>query len=757
MTQPNNPIATHDHEKVFWIGRLSALIPGIIFVWIAFQIPDLAAGRPLQISWLWVPSLNVELTFFLDGLSGLMGLIITAIGALVLIYADAYMGKHPDLAKFFVLLHLFLISMLGLVLSDNLLVLFVFWELTSVFSFLLIGFEHTSESSRASARQALLVTGGGGLLLLVGIVLMGLICDTYSIQDLMTQSDLLRFHKLYLIVFCCVAAGAFTKSAQFPFHFWLPDAMTAPTPISAFLHSATLVKAGLYLMARFDPILGGTMVWMTTLVVIGAVTAVWGSIVAIGQKDLKRVLAHTTIMALGVVMMFLGGRSIPALTAAITFLLVHALYKSALFMVVGNIDHQTGTRQINEIGGLGRCMPVTALAAAMAALSMAGFPLFFGFIGKEIMYKGALAEPVYPALAVTAALIANSLMAAVAAAIALRPFWGRPCGPRPTTETAWPMWLGPLVLSGIGLGFGLIPDWVGRWLIKPAVLALHPTREKIQLKLFYGFNEALLLSIATLCLGAGIYWQRRAIRAVTAQFIKQLPMTFAGCFDQLLRAVAWTASLQTRTLQNGSLFRYLVIIIGTILLAIMWALTDYQRFEFVFKLTPISIWQGILVLLMLMAIITAIRSTSRILTICALGVIGAGIALIFLSFGAPDVALTQLLVETLTLIIVAIVLLRLPRLQTADDPGPAPRLLRFGLALTSGLVVTLLIFLIGLQPVDRTVTEFYEKASYVQAHGRNIVNVILVDFRSLDTLGEITVVAISAIACLALIRKHEQT
>ena len=297
----------HDHEKIYWIGRLSALIPGIIFVWIAFQIPDLAAGRPLQISWHWVPSLNVELTFWLDGLSGLMCLIITAIGALVLIYADAYMGKHPNLAKFFVYLHLFLLSMLGLVLSDNLLVLFAFWELTSVFSFLLIGFEHTSESSRDNARQALLVTGGGGLLLLVGIVLIGLLCNTYSLQDLMTQGDLLRHHGLHGAIFFCVTAGAFTKSAQFPFHFWLPNAMTAPTPISAFLHSATLVKAGIYLMARFHPILGGTMVWMSTLVVLGAVTAVWGSIVAIGQNDLKRILAHTTIMALGVVMMFLGG------------------------------------------------------------------------------------------------------------------------------------------------------------------------------------------------------------------------------------------------------------------------------------------------------------------------------------------------------------------------------------------------------------------------------------------------------------------
>ncbi|MBT8373226.1 MAG: DUF4040 domain-containing protein [Deltaproteobacteria bacterium] len=750
----SNPIHTHGHEKIFWYGRLSALIPSIIFIWIALQVPALATGRPLQISWQWVPSLNVELAFMLDGLSGLFCLIITAIGALVLVYADGYLGNHPNLSKFFVYLHLFLFSMLGLVLSDNLLVLFVFWELTSVFSFLLIGFEHTSQSSRDSARQALLVTGGGGLLLLVGIVLIGLICHTYSLQDLMNQGELLRHNDLYWAIFFCVTAGAFTKSAQFPFHFWLPSAMAAPTPISAFLHSATLVKAGLYLMARFHPILGGTLLWMTTLVVIGAVTAVWGSIVAIGQKDLKRILAHTTILALGIVMMFLGGRTMPALTAAITFLLVHALYKSALFMVVGNIDHQTGTRQIHEIGGLGMHMPFTALAAAMAALSMSGFPLFLGFIGKEIMYKGALTEATYPELAVTAALIANSLMAAVAASIALRPFWGKLRSPSSVTEAAWPMWLGPLVLSGIGLGFGLIPDWVGRWLIQPAVLAFHPTKEIVKLKLFYGFNEPLLLSMATLCLGALIYWKRRVIRAAVLQFTKRLPMTFADCFDLLLQAVAWTASLQTRTLQNGSLFRYLAIIISTILLAVGWALTAFHRFEFAYQATPIRLWQGILILLMLLAIFEVIRSASKLLSICALGVIGAGIALIFLSFGAPDVALTQLLVETLTLIIVAMVLLRLPRLQNAHEPGLAQRLFRFGLAASCGLLVTVLLFMVGQQPVDRTITEFYEKASYVKAHGRNIVNVILVDFRSLDTLGEIIVVAASAIAGLTLVRKR---
>jgi multicomponent Na+:H+ antiporter subunit A len=752
MTQANN----HGPKQACWIGRLSALLPLLLFIWFAFQVPHLATGGRIQVSLPWVPSLGVELKIVLDGLAVLYGLIITAVGTLVMVYADGYMGRHPHIVRFFLYLHLFLLSMLGLVLSDNLLVIFVFWELTSLFSFLLIGFEHTSEESRYSARQALLVTGGGGLLLLVGMLLIGQVCHTYGLSDLVYQGDSLRQHSLYVPIFLCVMAGAFTKSAQFPFHFWLPNAMAAPAPVSALLHSATMVKAGLYLLARLHPILGGTMIWMSTLVVIGAVTAVWGSIVAMGQTDLKRVLAHTTIMALGIVTMFLGSRTTPSLTAATTFLLVHALYKSALFLVVGSIDHQTGTRQIQEIGGIGRSMPITALAASMATLSMAGFPLFLGFVGKEIMYKGALAESVLPGLAVAAALSANVLMAAVAIAIGLRPMWGKSRSSHTIVEAPWSMWLGPLLLSCTGLGFGLIPDWVGRWLIQPAVRSFHPATEKIQLKLFYGFNEPLLLSVITLCLGGLIYWRRRRIRQGVGQWIGYLPLSLSSVFDWLLEGVAWVAERQTRILQNGSLFRYLCIIIGALLLSLGWTMSTWRGLDFRLDVSTLSIWQVLLVMSMLVSITVVVRSTSRLLSICGLGVVGAGIALIFLSFGAPDVALTQLLVETLTLIIAAIVLLRLPRMHSVPRSGLSKNSLRLILSIGSGVVVTVLLALISQQNPDRTITEFYEKASYVKAHGRNIVNVILVDFRSLDTLGEIIVVATSAIASICLIKKKRK-
>jgi multicomponent Na+:H+ antiporter subunit A len=750
MTRENN----HGPKQACWIGRLSALLPLLVFIWFALQVPHIATGGRMQVSLPWVPSLGVELKIVLDGLAVLYGLIITGVGTLIMMYADGYLGRHPHMVRFFLYLHLFLLSMLGLVLCDNLLVIFVFWELTSLFSFLLIGFEHNSGEARQSARQALLVTGGGGLLLLVGMVLIGQVSQTYGLSELTRQGDYLRHHSLYVPIFLCVVAGAFTKSAQFPFHFWLPNAMAAPAPISALLHSATMVKAGLYLLARLHPILGGTMIWMSTLVVIGAVTAVWGSIVALGQSDLKRILAHTTIMALGIVTMFLGSRTTPALTAAMTFLLVHAIYKSALFLVVGSVDHQAGTRQIQEIGGIGRSMPFTALAASMATLSMAGFPLFLGFVGKEIMYKGALTETVFPGLAVAAALSANALMAAVAIAIGLRPMWGKSRSSHTIIEAPWSMWIGPLLLSCIGLGFGLIPDWVRFWLIQPAVRSFHPTTETIKLKLFYGFNEPLLLSVITLCLGVGLYWQRLKIRQGILHFIQYLPLSLSGIFDWLLDGIAWVADRQTRILQSGSLFSYLSIIIGFLLLTLGWAMSTWRGLDFTLDRSTLSAWQGLLVISMLVSIVVVVRSTSKLQSICALGVVGAGIALIFLSFGAPDVALTQLLVETLTLIIAAIVLLRLPRIMPSDPrSGLSKHSLRLILSIGSGVVVTVLLALISQQNPDRTITEFYEKASYVKAHGRNIVNVILVDFRSLDTLGEIIVVAISAIASICLINR----
>jgi multicomponent Na+:H+ antiporter subunit A len=741
------------HPLLAWSMRASAALPLGLFVWISLQLPFFAAGQAKRYAVNWVPSLGVELTLTLDGLSGLFTLIISGVGFLIVLYAGAYMAGHSQLGRFYLFLSGFLISMVGLVLADNLLACFVFWELTTLFSFLLIGFDHESAVARSSARQALLVTGVGGLFLLVGILLIGQVSGSYSLAYLTSSGDLLRRHPLYPAILCCVLVGALTKSAQFPFHFWLPNAMAAPTPISTYLHSATMVKAGIYLLARFHPILGGTLPWMSTLVMVGALTAVWGSILAIAQTDLKRLLAYTTIMALGILTMLLGGTTTPSLTAAMTFLLVHALYKSALFMVVGIIDHQTGSRELASVGGLVRALPLTAAAAVAAGLSMAGFPLFLGFIGKEIMYKGILTEDAFPQLATAAALVANSLMTAVAGVVVLRPFFGKPrCAPA-VVEAPAAMWSPPLVLAGTGLFFGLIPDWVVRWLVEPAVLAFHATTEEIQLQLFHGINEPLLLSLLTMSLGAISYLRRRSIRKWVMSLVQHLPVTGEGLYHWGLDTVTWCAKWQTRVLQSGSLYRYVAVIVGAITATMAVVYFSAQGMPDVGFPVGILAYEWILSLLILACIGIIARARSRLLAICGLGIIGTGIAIIFLSYGAPDVALTQLLVETLTVIIAAIVLLRLPPINHPRLKNRFQAYFRLALSLCTGAMITVVLLSVLTQEANPTVTRFYEQASYIEAHGRNIVNVILVDFRSLDTLGEIIVVACAGLAGFALIRK----
>ncbi|MEO0359196.1 MAG: proton-conducting transporter membrane subunit, partial [Pseudomonadota bacterium] len=365
-----------------WDGSVPIIVAVGLFVWFCQFLAPIAAGGTVRFAWDWVPALGISISFLIDGLSLTFALLISGIGALVLLYSNTYLAGHPQYARFALFLTSFMLAMLGLVLADNLIAVFVFWELTTVTSYLLIGFGHETEKGRRSALQALFVTGAGALALLAGLILLGTTMGTFELSEILTRGDELKAHALYVPILILVLAGTFTKSAQFPFHFWLPNAMAAPTPVSAFLHSATMVKAGVYLMARLHPGMAGTDIWFWTLSIAGAFTAVFASILALRQTDLKQALAYTTLMALGVLTLFLGQGSEYGLTAFVTFLIVHSLYKASLFLVVGCIDHATGSRDADTLGGLGRVMPMTACAAGLAALSMAGLPPFLGFIGK---------------------------------------------------------------------------------------------------------------------------------------------------------------------------------------------------------------------------------------------------------------------------------------------------------------------------------------------------------------------------------------
>lgn len=737
------------------LARATSILPLLVVLAVCGLLPKTAAGEAYRFSLSWVPALGVDLSFMFDGLSLLFALVISVVGFFVTIYAVDYLHGHPQTGRFFVFLHAFMLSMLGLVTADNVLALFVFWELTTIFSYLLIGFEHEAQASRKSARQALLVTGGGGLFLLAGFLLLEIISGTYEISEMVRFAEHLRAHPLYGAVLFLILIGAFTKSAQFPFHFWLPNAMAAPTPISAFLHSATMVKGGIYLLARFYPILGGTNAWMCPLMIIGAITAVGGAIIAMGQSDLKKILAYTTITALGIMTMFLGGNATPSLTAAMTFLLVHSLYKSALFLVAGIIDHQTGTRQLEKLGGLLRFMPFTAFAAAAACLSMAGFPLFFGFIGKEIMYKGALAEVMCPELAVGAAVLSNALMTAVGGILIIRPFLKGSGShyPSPVREATFFMWCGPVFLGGLGILFGVFPEWVAHWLVAPAVRAFHFSPEAINLYLFHGINMPLLLSIITLTLGICFYLAHRKIHQWVGKAVNKMPVTASQVYEWCLSGVGVVGKIQTRLIQNGSLHRYFFIVVGTFVLLVGYSFFSRAQGLPLPALPLLALREWVLIVVIAAAVVTVLATRILLLAICALGVVGAGLAIIFLSYGAPDLALTQLLVETLTVVIVSIILLRLPGLGSQARQHRGRRLMDALLAAGTGVLITTLLLAVLSTDLDRSITAFFEQNSYLAAHGRNIVNVILVDFRSMDTLGEIIVVATAGLAGYALIQK----
>lgn len=733
-------------------GWLLALLPAGLTVYFAARVGLVAHGERIIERHAWAPSLGVELTFHLDGLSLLFALLICGIGALVLIYAGAYLKGHERLGRFYLYLLLFMGAMLGLVLAGNLLLLFVFWELTSVSSFLLIGFEHEKAEARRAALQALLVTGGGGLALLAGLVLLGQIGGGYDVPALLAGGDAVRASALYLPALLLVLAGAFTKSAQFPFHFWLPGAMQAPTPVSAYLHSATMVKAGVYLLARLSPVLGGTDEWFYIVTGVGAATMVAGGVLAFYQTDLKLILAYSTVSALGALVMLEGLNTGYAARAMIVFLIAHALYKGALFMIAGAIDHETGTRDVTRLGGLRRVMPVTAAAAVIAGVSLAGFGPVFSFVGKELLNEAVLhAGGAARSVLVPLAVLAGALFVAVGCVVTLRPFFGElKETSKGTHEAPAAMWAGPVTLAAMGLVVGLAPALVAGPLVAPAVASVRGLSEPVELALWHGFNAALSMSVISVAAGALLFRFRERLRGGAAWSQKLLAFP-AGVYESSLTWLHRAAAAATRVLQSGYLRSYLTIIVLTTVGLVGYTLATraYTPLNFA-AARDVRFYEAGIAALILLAALVAVRSRTRLGAVASLGVVGYCVALIFILFGAPDLALTQFLIETLTVILLVLVLHRLPPLALISR-APA-RVRDLVVALLFGGTMTTLVLVAWGVPFQQQASTFYAERSYTEAHGRNIVNVILVDFRGLDTLGEITVLSVAAIGVYAVIK-----
>ncbi|MGP9791720.1 hydrogen gas-evolving membrane-bound hydrogenase subunit E [Roseinatronobacter sp. NSM] len=745
MAEPSDPNAP-------WVtpaGMITVALTAALFLFFLQYLPVVPRDGAVQWVWDWIPSLQVRLSFWLDGLSLMFALLITGIGTLVMLYAARYLAGHPQYSRFALYLFSFMLSMLGLVLADNLIALFVFWELTTFTSYLLIGFSHTDPKSRRNALQALLLTAAGGLALLAGFILIGITQGTFELSQLNAAGSMAE-HPIYLGILVLVLLGAFTKSAQVPFHFWLPNAMAAPTPVSAYLHSATMVKAGVYLLARMHPSLSGSDVWVYTLTIFGAVTAVFASFMALRQTDLKQTLAYTTLMALGTLVMFLAGSSGYAITAAMTFLLVHSLYKAGLFLVIGIIDHETGTRDANVLGGLARAMPLTAAAAGLSGLAMAGIPPFLGFIAKEVAYAGALTMAI-SWFVVIMGMAAFALMFAVALIVAWKPFFG-PQGKLPRTphEGPWAMVLGPVTLSVIGLLAGLLPGVTAYYLVEPAVAAVMGAPDVGgRLKLWAGVNLPLGLSLLTFALGFVLYKVHARLRALLAD-MEARAINMDASWDVLLDRFMAVAKGQTRFIQTGVLRHYMFATFAVFALTVLGTLIWRPAAAPVLDFAGTGFVEWGIAALIGAGTVLVVLTSSRITALVGLGVVGIGVALIFIAYSAPDVAITQILVELLVVVLLAVALLKMPHLDRTGKQTHRP--FDAGLAVLVGGVTAWVLLRVTNTPFDRRLTDFFEASSWTEAFGRNIVNVILVDFRTLDTFGEIAVVIVAALGAFALLK-----
>jgi multicomponent Na+:H+ antiporter subunit A len=726
----------------------AAALAAVLWLLLSFDLP--LAG-----SLSWVPALGVEYAWRIDGLTALMLLMITGIGVAVFVYAGGYLAGEPQQGRLYVLLTLFMLAMIGCVTADDLIVLFVFWELTSLTSFLLVGFKHHQAGSRKSAQQALLVTGTGGLALLAGCLLLGQAMGTYSISAIVERMPELTPTPELTLALLLILVGCFTKSAQFPFHFWLPNAMSAPTPVSAYLHSATMVKLGVYLLARLDPAFGEWLLWEWLLKLTGSVTAAWAMVLALRERDLKRILAWSTVATLGTLVMLVGLRGDGATVAVGALLLAHGLYKAPLFFVAGNIDHGAGTRIIDRLGNLRHLMPYTAAAALLAGLSMAGVPLSFGYIVKDIIVEAKSTGDVF-AFARAANTFFGAVAVAVAGVAAIRVFWGHP-GVIETTEAhegGPSLVIPPIALAVIGILLGMFPFYADE-LLADASLAMTPGTAAVVTGLALEIGPALGSLLLTLTIGALIYWfwdQLHDLLERAGARIGRVGM--ASQYERSLQWLPWLAARLTRTLQHGGLPGYGALVAGSVALALL-ALLLLGGTSFTLPpLTAPAIGLAGACLLVIVGATLACFLSNRLVLLLATGLVGYGSAALFLFTGAPDLALTQFTVETVFVIVVASVLLKLAHLGRATSLDEPP--LRAGamlIAAAFGLAITMLLLVATSGPLDTTLPQFFAERSVPDAYGRNVVNVILVDFRALDTLGEIAVVLLSLMAALPLLQR----
>ena len=714
------------------------------------------AGVPLAVSWGWLPQAGFDLVLRMDGLAALFMLLILGIGLLIILYANYYLAQDDAPGRFFALLLLFMGAMVGVVLSDHLLQLLVFWELTSLSSFLLIGFRHRSVEARQGATLALTVTGGGGLALLAGFLLLGRIAGSYQISVILGMGDIIRAHPLYVPTLLLILLGAFTKSAQFPFHFWLPQAMAAPTPVSAYLHSATMVKAGVFLLARLFPVLAGTDPWFFVVGGTGLITLLYGAYTALFRHDLKGLLAYSTISHLGLIVLLFGIDTPLAAVAGVFHIINHATFKASLFMAAGIIDHETGTRDMRRINGLWKYMPLSGTLAIVAAAAMAGVPLLNGFMSKEMFFAQTLhLSDMGPAarLLPVAAAVSGILAVAYSARFIHDVFFnGEPVNLPiyPPHEAPRYMILPMAVLVGQCLVVGVFPTLtVAPFLALASAAVLNGPLPAYNLAVWHGLNAPFVMSLIALVGGILLYRLRHRLFALHDRLFWGIEAHLL--FHNGVKGLIHGARIVTLAMENGSLQRYVALLLLAASLAIAVPMLTggvALRGELPLSaLDPLTLFGAVL---MIAASLTVVLFRRRRLTaLIALSVVGLLTVLAFVRFSAPDLALTQLAVEIVTILLLLLALYFLPQQDRSEsEPLRCGRDLLLALAIGGG--TGLLTWAVLTRPYT-TIADYFMAQSLPEGGGANVVNVILVDFRGFDTLGEITVLAIAAIGIYALL------
>lgn len=761
-------------------GWFVLIVPLTIFIFLLMYIPKLAKGEVFTSTVKWIPAYDINFTTYLDGLSLVFGLLIAGIGTLVILYSIFYLSKQREaLHNFYVYLLLFMGAMLGLVVSDNYFVLYVFWEITSVSSFLLIAYWYERDRSRYGAQKAMLITVFGGLAMLAGLIMMSIMADTTSIRETITNVQLIQSHELFLPAMILILLGAFTKSAQFPFSIWLPDAMEAPTPISAYLHSATMVKAGIYLVARLTPIFGGTIEWFWLVGGIGTFTLLYGSFNAVKQTDLKALLAYSTISQLGLIMSLLGLGSAAlhkdlgvdesalyatAIFAAIFHLVNHSTFKGSLFMVVGIIDHETGTRDLRRLGGLIHLMPVSFTLTVIGGFSMAGLPPFNGFLSKEMFFTAVVNASHMEIFNLQHIGIFLPIIAWVASVftfiycmiLVFKTFRGKKKAPKldkKVHEAPIGLLISPIILGTLVILFFFIPNVVSKYLLKPAFASVLPslahTVEAKKISAFHGFNTELWMTIGVVVLGVILYLLLRKWYKIYRLYPQAI--TLSNLYNLGLEYTEKLAKSITNFYMTGFLRDYLVYIFGFIIVIVGGSLVLFNGVTFdMSQDSPISIFDIGIVTAMIISSVTVLFSKSRITSIVAVGALGFLVSFFFVLFRAPDLALTQLVVETVTTVLFLLCFYHLPQLKKEISR------IRFKavnaiISIGVGVVVTMVALAANGTHLFASISSYYED-SYKLAGAKNIVNAILVDFRGIDTMLEILVLTVAGLGVYTLIK-----